>query len=162
MLNLCVWNKTNAGQGSFYRSQHELVIVSRVGDEHHQNNIELGRFGRNRSNVWTYQGMNSCGTGRLDALHQHPTVKPIAMIADALRDSTSRNEAVLDIFSGSGTIFLAAEKVGRRGFGLEIEPRYVDVAIKRWEAMTRRDAVLEGDRRTFAEIAASRSASDLL
>jgi DNA modification methylase len=105
MLNLCVWNKTNAGQGSFYRSQHELVIVSRVGDEHHQNNIELGRFGRNRSNVWTYQGMNSCGTGRLDALHQHPTVKPIAMIADALRDSTSRNKAALDIFSGSERSF---------------------------------------------------------
>jgi DNA modification methylase len=156
MLNLCVWNKTNAGQGSFYRSQHELIGVFRVGNEPHQNNVELGRFGRSRTNVWTYPGVNSFGAGRIEALRQHPTVKPVALIADALRDCTRKGDAVLDIFAGSGTIFLASEKVGRRAFGLEIEPRYVDVAIKRWESMTRRDAVLVDDGRTFTEIAASK------
>jgi DNA modification methylase len=156
MLNLCVWNKTNAGQGSFYRSQHELIGVFRVGKEPHQNNVELGRFGRNRTNVWTYPGVNSFGAGRMEALRQHPTVKPVALIADAIRDCTRKGDPVLDVFAGSGTIFIAPEKVGRRAFGLEIEPRYVDVAITRWENMTRRDAVLAADGRTFGEVAESR------
>jgi DNA modification methylase len=152
MLNLVVWNKTNAGQGSFYRSQHELIGVFRVGDHTHKNNIDLGRFGRNRSNVWTYAGANTFGRGRMEALAAHPTVKPTALVADALLDCTARGDAVLDGFAGSGPIFLAAEKVGRTAYGLEIEPRYVDAAIMRWQHMTKLAATLEGDGRTFEEI----------
>jgi DNA modification methylase len=156
MLNLVVWNKTNAGQGSFYRSQHELIGVFAVADGTHRNNIELGRFGRNRSNVWTYPGINSFGQGRMEALHSHPTVKPTALVADALLDCTARGDAVLDQFAGSGTLFLAAEKVGRKAYGIEFEPRYVDVAIMRWQDATKRDAVLVDDGRTFAEVSALR------
>jgi DNA modification methylase len=156
MLNVCVWAKTNAGQGSFYRSQHELIAVFRVGAGSHQNNIELGRFGRNRSNVWTYPGVNSFGVGRTDMLAMHPTVKPVALVADAMRDCTGKGDIVLDSFLGSGTTILAAEKIGRRGYGMECEPRYVDVAIRRWEAYTKSEAVLEGDGRTFAELRAER------
>lgn len=159
MLNLVVWNKTNAGQGTFYRSQHELISVFRVGEEGHRNNVELGRFGRNRSNVWTYPGVNSFGKGRLDALGSHPTVKPVALVADALLDCTQRGDIVLDQFLGSGTTILAAEKVGRVGFGLEFEPKYVDVAIRRWQNATKLEAILEGDGQTFDEIAAKRSPS---
>jgi DNA modification methylase len=152
MLNLVVWNKTNAGQGSFYRSQHELIAVFKVGGKAHRNNIELGRFGRNRSNVWTYAGANSFGQDRMKALASHPTVKPTALVVDALLDCTSRGDVVLDQFAGSGTIFLAAEKIGRVARGIEIEPRYVDVAILRWQEFTKHEAVLEGDGRTFEEI----------
>jgi DNA modification methylase len=159
MLNLCVWGKTNAGQGSFYRSQHELIGVFRVGTEHHQNNVELGRFGRNRSNLWTYAGANGFGTGRME-LGMHPTVKPIALVADAMRDCTAKGDAVLDPFLGSGTTLLAAEKLGRRGYGLEFEPRYVDVSIRRWEAYTKSEAMLDGDGRTFAEVKAERVAPE--
>jgi DNA modification methylase len=157
-LNLVVWNKTNAGQGSFYRSQHELIAVFRAGDVPHRNNIELGRFGRNRSNVWTYAGQNTFSRGRMEALTAHPTVKPVALVADALLDCTVRGDAVLDHFAGSGTIVLAAEKVGRRAYALELEPRYVDVAVKRWQDTTKIDAVLVGDGRTFEAIAAERQA----
>ena len=156
MLNLCVWAKTNPGQGSFYRSQHELVGVFQVGQAGHQNNIQLGRFGRNRSNVWNYPGISSFGAGRLDLLAQHPTVKPVSLVADAMRDCTTKGDVVLDPFLGSGTTILAAEKIGRRGYGLEFEPRSVDVAIRRWEKYTKSDAVLDGDGRTFTEIAAER------
>lgn len=156
MLNLVVWNKTNAGQGSFYRSQHELIGVFAVAGGTHRNNIELGRFGRNRSNVWTYPGINSFGQGRMEALHSHPTVKPTTLVADALLDCTARGDAVLDQFAGSGTLFLAAEKVGRKAYGIEFEPRYVDVAIMRWQDATKRDAVLVDDGRTFAEVSALR------
>jgi DNA modification methylase len=160
MLNLAVWAKTNAGQGSFYRSQHELIGVFRVGHEGHRNNIELGRFGRNRSNLWTYAGVNSFGQKRMEHLGMHPTVKPIALIADAMRDCTIKGDIVLDCFAGSGSTLMAAEKVGRRGRGVEFEPRYVDVAIRRWEAHTKSEAVLDGgDGRTFAEIKAERVAS---
>lgn len=159
MLNLVVWNKTNPGQGSFYRSQHELIAVFRVGAGSHRNNVELGRHGRNRSNVWTYAGVNSFGKGRKEALAMHPTVKPVALVADALRDCTARGEIVLDPFIGSGTAVMAAEKVGRVCFGLELEPAYVDVAVRRWQAYVKADAVLEGDGRTFDEIAAERLAA---
>jgi DNA modification methylase len=159
MLNLCVWAKTNPGQGSFYRSQHELVGIFRVGQAGHQNNIQLGRFGRGRSNVWTYAGISGFGADRQELLAQHPTVKPVALVADAIRDCTTRGDIVLDPFLGSGTTILAAEQTGRRGYGLEYEPRYVDVAIRRWEQYTKTDAVLEGDGRTFSEIAAERLAS---
>jgi ParB-like chromosome segregation protein Spo0J len=156
MLNLCVWNKTSPGQGSFYRSQHELVAVFRVGEEPHQNNITLGRFGRNRSNVWTYPGVNSFGPGRLEALAAHPTCKPVQLVVDALLDCTRRGDAVLDPFTGSGTTVMAAERIGRRAFAIEFEPRYIDVAITRWQNQTGLDATLAGDGRTFEEIAASR------
>jgi DNA modification methylase len=134
MLNLVVWVKTNAGQGSFYRSQHELVGVFRVGEAQHLNNIELGRHGRSRSNVWHYAGVNTFRKGRMDELSAHPTVKPAAMVADALKDCTKRGDIVLDTFCGAGTTILAAERVGRRAYAVELEPRYVDAAIRRWQA----------------------------
>jgi DNA modification methylase len=159
MLNLVVWAKTNAGQGSFYRSHHELIGVFRVGHTSHCNNVELGRFGRNRTNLWTYAGVNSFGDKRMEHLGMHPTVKPIAMIADAVRDCTKKNDIVLDTFAGSGSTLMAAEKVGRRGYGIEFEPRYVDVALRRWEAHTKSDSILHGDGRTFAEIKLERLAA---
>jgi DNA modification methylase len=133
ILNLVIWVKSNAGQGSFYRSQHECIVVFRVGDASHQNNVELGRHGRNRSNVWNYPGVNSFGAGRDDALAMHPTVKPVALVADAMRDCTAKGDLVLDPFLGSGTTIMAAEKIGRIAYGLEIEPAYVDVSIRRWQ-----------------------------
>ena len=157
MLNLVVWNKSNAGQGSYYRSQHELIGVFRVGGDAHRNNVQLGRFGRNRSNVWCYPGVNTFGVGRDEALASHPTVKPVALVADALLDCTARGDIVLDQFAGSGTIIMAAEKVGRLGFGIEYEPAYVDVAIKRWQTTTKLEAVLAGDGRTFDEVRAART-----
>lgn len=158
-LNLVVWNKTNAGQGSFYRSQHELIAVFRVGDRAHQNNVELGKHGRNRSNVWTYQGINSFGADRDKDLASHPTVKPVALVADALRDCTAKGDLVLDPFLGSGSTLIAAEKIGRRCFGLEYEPAFVDVVIRRWQAYTHCDAILDGDGRIFEQIASERLAA---
>lgn len=160
MLNLVVWNKTNAGQGSFYRSQHELIGVFRSGGRPHRNNVELGRFGRNRSNVWTYAGVNTFGKDRMKSLAAHPTVKPVALVADALLDCTARGDVVLDQFAGSGTTILAAEKIGRIGYCLEYEPRYVDVAILRWQQQTKLEATLEGDGRTFEEIGQARAKSN--
>ena len=157
LQNLVVWNKTNAGQGSFYRSQHELIFVYRNGDAPHLNNIELGRHGRNRSNVWTYAGVNTFRKGRLDELSIHPTVKPIALVADAIKDCSRRGDIVLDPFMGSGTTLLAAERVGRKAFGMEIDPLYVDVAIRRWQDFTKRDAILTSTGQTFNEVAARRS-----
>ena len=157
LQNLVVWNKTNAGQGSFYRSQHELILVYRNGHAPHLNNIELGRHGRNRSNVWTYAGVNTFRKGRLDELSIHPTVKPIALVADAIKDCSRRGDIVLDPFMGSGTTLLAAERVGRKAFGMEIDPLYVDVAIRRWQDFTKRDAILTSTGQTFNEVAARRS-----
>ena len=152
MLNLIVWDKGAGGQGSFYRSQHELIGVFRVGESGHLNNIELGRHGRSRSNVWHYAGANSFRVGRLEDLKAHPTVKPVAMVADAIKDCTKRGDLVLDTFSGSGTTILAAERVGRRACALEIEPKYVDVAIRRWQSFTRRDAIHIETGATFDEL----------
>jgi DNA modification methylase len=157
LQNLVVWNKTNAGQGSFYRSQHELIFVYRNGDAPHLNNIELGRHGRNRSNVWTYAGVNTFRKGRLDELVVHPTVKPIALVADAIKDCSRRGDIVLDPFMGSGTTILAAEKVGRRAYGIELDPLYTDAAVRRWQDFTRRDAILASTGQTFNEVAARRS-----
>src|SRR6516165_10107491 len=157
MLNLAVWVKSNAGQGSFYRSQHELVGIFRVGEETHLNNVELGRHGRSRSNVWRYAGINTFRAGRLDELNSHPTVKPVALVADAVRDCTRRGDIVLDIFAGSGTTILAAERVGRRAYTLEIEPRFVDVAIKRWQAFSGKDAICAETGLSFEEIASQRA-----
>lgn len=153
MLNLAVWVKGNGGQGSFYRSQHELIGIFRVGDKPNLNNIELGRHGRNRTNVWEFAGINSFGKGRLDDLAAHPTVKPVAMIVEAIKDCTKRGDIVLDVFAGSGTTMLAAERLGRRCRSLEYEPRYVDVAIRRWQAFTGKDAIHAETGSTFDEMA---------
>ena len=157
LKNIVVWAKTNAGQGSFYRSQHEFICVYRSGEEPHINNIELGRHGRNRSNVWTYPGVNSFRAGRLDDLAMHPTVKPVALVADAMRDCSRRGDIVLDPFLGSGSTIIGAERVGRRGYGLEIDPAYVDVIVRRWQTYTGRDAILTDTGQTFEEVAAARS-----
>src|SRR6202021_1089271 len=131
--NICVWAKTNAGMGSLYRSQHELISVFKAGNTNHTDNIELGRHGRNRSNLWTYRGLNSFGADRDELLASHPTVKPVLMIADAIRDVTKRGEIVLDTFLGSGSTLMAAEETGRICYGVELDPLYVDVAISRWQ-----------------------------
>jgi DNA modification methylase len=156
LKNIIVWVKTNAGQGSLYRSQHEFILVFKHGIGQHHNNIELGRHGRNRSNVWSYPGVNTFRSGRLADLATHPTVKPVALVADAIRDCSPRNGIILDPFMGSGTTILAAEKVGRRAFGIEIDPIYVDVAIRRWQDFTGRDAVLETGE-TYDQIVEQRS-----
>jgi DNA modification methylase len=142
LLNLCVWVKPNGGMGSLYRSRHEFIFVFKNGSEPHQNNVQLGRFGRNRTNVWNYTGANSFarrGTNRGTELH--PTAKPVLMVSDAILDSTRRNDIVLDPFLGAGTTLLAAERTGRRCYGTELDPLYVDAAIERWQRMTRRKAV---------------------
>lgn len=135
-LNLCVWNKSNAGMGSLYRSKHELVFVYRVGAAQHVNAVELGRNGRNRTNVWDYPSVNSMAGSRREDLALHPTVKPTSLVADAIQDVTRRGDRVLDIFLGSGTTLIAAERTGRVFCGVEIDPAYVDVALERWAAMT--------------------------
>jgi DNA modification methylase len=138
LKNLCVWVKDNAGMGSLYRSQHELVFVFKQGRGSHRNNVQLGQFGRNRSNVWRYPGVNSfarCGEeGNLLALH--PTVKPVAMVADAILDCSARGDIVLDAFLGSGSTVIAAERTGRRCYGLELDPGYMDTIVLRWQALT--------------------------
>jgi DNA modification methylase len=136
LLNICVWNKSNAGMGSLYRSKHEMVFVYRVGDASHSNMVELGRHGRNRTNVWDYPSVNSMAGSRREDLALHPTVKPVAMVADALQDVTQRNDLVFDMFLGSGTSLIAAERCGRRFRGCDIDPAYVDVAVERWVQMT--------------------------
>lgn len=141
-LNICVWNKSNAGMGSLYRSKHEFVFVYRVGSEPHLNNVELGKHGRNRTNVWDYASVNTLAGSRREDLALHPTVKPTAMVADAIQDVTRRGDLVLDVFLGSGTTLLAAERTGRRFRGIEIDPAYVDVALERWQAMTNEEPVL--------------------
>ena len=140
MFNLVVWVKPNAGQGSFYRSQHELIGVFRVGEAPHLNNIELGRHGRSRSNVWRYAGVNSFRAGGWMS-SRRIYGQASRVVADAIKDCTRRRDIVLDTFCGSGTTVLAAERVGRRAYGIELEPRYVDVTIRRWQAFTQRDAI---------------------
>ena len=133
LKNLCVWAKTNAGMGSLYRSQHELVFVFKKGTAPHVNNVELGRFGRNRTNLWNYRGLNTFGKDRGAELAMHPTVKPLALVADAILDCSKRGGIILDAFAGSGTTLIAAEKTGRRGYGIEIDPHYVDTIIRRFD-----------------------------
>ena len=152
LKNIVAWVKTNAGQGSFYRSQHELICVFKSGEAPHQNNIQLGRHGRNRSNVWTHPGVNSFRAGRMDDLSVHPTVKPVALVADAMRDCSRRGDIVLDSFVGSGTSVLAAERVGRRAYGIELDALYVDTAVRRWQAYTGKDAILKSTGQTFCEV----------
>ena len=157
LKNICVWTKTTPGQGSFYRSQHELVFVYKRGQAPHLNTFELGQHGRTRSNVWTYPGANTFRAGRMDELKMHPTIKPVALIADAMKDCSRRDSIILDAFAGSGTTIIAAEQVGRRAFCIEIDPRYVDVAIRRWQRFTGKDAILESTGQTFEELPAARA-----
>ena len=142
LLNICVWNKSNAGMGSLYRSKHEMVFVYRVGERAHTNNVELGKHGRNRTNVWDYPSVNSMKGSRREDLALHPTVKPVAMVADAICDVTARGDLVLDIFLGSGTSLIAAERVGRAFRGIDIDPAYVALAIERWSDITGKSAEL--------------------
>ena len=157
LLNLCAWNKSNGGMGSLYRSKHELVFIAKKGNAPHTNNVELGKHGRYRTNVWDYAGVNTFGKSRMADLADHPTVKPVALVEDAIRDVTKPGEIVLDAFMGSGTTILAAERTKRRGYGIEIAPGYVDVAIRRWQAMTGEGAILESSGQTFADVATERT-----
>lgn len=156
LLNLCVWAKDNGGMGSFYRSRHELIFVFKNGKAPHRNNVQLGQFGRNRSNVWEYPGARTFGRqgddGNLSAFH--PTVKPVALVADALLDVTARNEIVLDPFLGSGTTLIAAERTGRICYGIEIDPLYIDLAIRRWQKHTGSHAIHAETGKTFDQIVA--------
>lgn len=136
LKNLCVWTKDNGGMGSFYRSQHELVFVWKHGNAPHVNTIELGRFGRYRTNVWPYAGINTLKKGRKAELAMHPTVKPVALVMDAIKDASRRGDLVLDCFGGSGTTLIAAEKSGRRARLIEFDERYCDVIVRRWEQLT--------------------------
>jgi DNA modification methylase len=156
LKNVCVWVKNNGGQGSLYRSQHEFIAVFKVGDGDHVNNVELGRHGRNRSNVWHYAGANSFKSDRAEELAAHPTVKPVALVIDAIKDVTRRGDVIVDLFGGSGTTLIAAERTARCARLIEIEPRYVDVAIGRFQALTRADAIHAQSGETFAEIAEER------
>ena len=157
LLNLCVWVKDNGGMGSFYRSQHELILVFKNGKGPHRNNVQLGKFGRYRTNVWEYPGVSTISKqgeeGNLLALH--PTVKPVQMIADAILDASARGEIVLDGFLGSGSTLLAAERVGRICYGIEIDPLYVDVAIRRWQRYTGDQATLQSTGKTYGEVAST-------
>jgi DNA modification methylase len=157
LKNLCVWNKTNAGMGSFYRSKHELVFVWKSGTAAHLNNFELGQHGRHRSNVWDYPGVNTIRAGRLEELAMHPTVKPVALVADAIKDCSRRGGLVLDPFCGSGTILIAAERTGRKARALEIDPIYVDVAVRRWQAYAGKSVILAGSSETFETTAEQRA-----
>jgi DNA modification methylase len=155
-LNLVVWAKNNAGMGSLYRSQHELLPLYKKGEAHHVNNVELGKSGRWRSNVWNYPGASSLGSDARRGLKDHPTVKPVAMLADALLDLTERGDIVLDPFLGSGSTLIAAQKTGRVCRGVELDPLYVDVIIRRYQAETGDKGVLAATGETFEALAARR------
>ncbi len=160
LKNVCVWDKGTGGMGSLYRSQHELVFVFKHGTASHRNNIQLGQYGRYRTNVWRYPGGNSFGRdaqeGNLLALH--PTVKPVALVADAILDASGRNDIVLDPFLGSGTTVIAAERTGRICYGIELDPRYVDTAIRRWQTWTGQQARHATSGKLFAEQAREKGA----
>lgn len=157
LKNLCVWAKTNGGMGSLYRSAHELVFVFKSGRAPHINNVELGKNGRYRTNLWTYAGANSFGQGRDQDLADHPTVKPVGLVKDAILDCSRRGDLVLDPFAGSGTTLLAAHRTGRRGYAIEIDPIYCDVIIRRLRERAGLEATLAG--RPFDEVAAERAAA---
>jgi DNA modification methylase len=162
LKNLCVWVKDNAGMGSLYRSQHELILVFKQRGGAHRNNVQLGQFGRSRSNVWNYPGANSFARsgaeGNLLALH--PTVKPVALVADAILDCTERGAIVLDAFLGSGTTVIAAERTGRCCYGVEFDPVYVDTAIRRWQVLTGGKARHAASGRLFDDLASEAEAAD--
>jgi 16S rRNA G966 N2-methylase RsmD len=153
LMNICVWAKSNAGMGSLYRSQHELVFVFKNGDAPHCNNVQLGKYGRHRSNVWSYTSINNFGRGTEEGnlLAMHPTVKPVALVADAILDCSHRGDIVLDAFLGSGSTLIACERTGRHCYGIEIDPLYIDTAIRRWQKYTGAFAIRASDGRAFNE-----------
>jgi DNA modification methylase len=159
LKNICVWSKGSGGMGSLYRSQHEFFFVWKSGRGRHRNNVELGRHGRNRTNVWNYPSAaafrHAEGT---DLLAVHPTCKPVALVADAILDVSQRGDIVVDPFLGSGTTIIAAERVGRIGYGMELDPIYCDAIVRRFEALTGQEATLE-DGRSFAAVSSERLAS---
>lgn len=157
LKNLCVWAKSNAGMGSFYRSQHELVFVFKNGDAPHINTFGLGATGRHRSNVWTYPGVNTFRAGRMEDLEAHPTVKPLQMVADAILDCSHRGGLIVDAFAGSGTTLLAAARTGRFSAGIEIDPRYADLILTRLEAETGETALHADTLESFATMAEFRA-----
>jgi hypothetical protein len=158
LKNVCVWNKTNAGMGSFYRSKHELVFAFKVGAAPHTNTFGLGDTGRYRTNVWDYPGVNALKPERMDELSLHPTVKPVALVADAIRDCSRRGEIVLDPFGGSGTTLMAAERTGRTARLIEYDAAYCDTIIRRFEQATGKAASLAETGRAFEATAEIRRA----
>lgn len=158
LKNVCIWVKGNAGMGSFYRSRHEFVFVFKSGEAKHINNFGLGQTGRYRTNVWEYDGVNTFRAGRDEDLAAHPTVKPVGMVADAIRDCSARGGLILDPFAGSGTTILAAERTGRRARCIELDPRYVDVAVQRWQSRTGQEAIHIETGLTFDQLRVQRGA----
>jgi DNA modification methylase len=156
LKNLVVWNKTNGGMGAFYRSKHELVFVFKQGTAEHTNSFGLGETGRYRTNVWDYAGISSISGSRSEELAMHPTVKPVALIADAIRDCSRRGEVVLDCFGGSGSTLIAAEKTGRAARLIEYDPLYCDTIVRRWERLTGKRATLAVTNETFEDSADAR------
>lgn len=160
LLNLCVWSKDNGGMGALYRSQHELVFLFKNGEGKNINNVELGKNGRYRTNVWNYRGVNSLRNGRTEELTMHPTVKPLKMVSDALLDCSYPKGLILDPFGGSGTTLMAAEKTGRRARLLELEPKYVDVTIQRWQELTGKEAMNKDKQKTYLQLKQEVSSHD--
>jgi DNA modification methylase len=158
LKNLCVWNKNNGGMGTFYRSKHELVFAFKVGTAQHLNTFGLGDSGRYRTNVWDYAGVNTFRSGRDEELAMHPTVKPVALVADAIKDCSRRGEIVLDPFGGSGTTLIAAERTGRTGRLVELDPAYCDGIVRRYEMLTGKHGRLASTRQTFEAVAEKRAA----
>jgi len=157
LKNVCVWNKTNGGMGSLYRSKHELVFVYKYGAAPHVNNIQLGQYGRYRTNVWDYPGVNTFKKERGSELAMHPTVKPVALVADAVLDCSTLKDIVLDCFGGSGTTLIAAQKTGRIGYLMELDPKYVDVIIGRYKDVYKTEATLASTGKKFAEVKKERA-----
>lgn len=160
LVNLCIWNKCNAGMGSLYRSKHELIYVFKAGKGAHINNVALGRYGRHRTNVWDYISQNSLNGSSKSKLPLHPTAKPVAMIADAIRDCSTRSALILDPFGGAGTTLIAAERTSRRARVIEIDPTYVDASVRRWEKHTGGSARLSSSNLTFGEVANQRETNN--
>jgi DNA modification methylase len=162
LKNICIWVKSTAGMGSLYRSRHEMILVFKSGRAPHRNNVLLGKYGRSRTNVWLYPSVNSFGRKgeEGDLLAMHPTVKPAAMVADAILDCTARGEIVLDGFLGSGTTVIAAQRTGRRCYGLEIDPFYVDTIVRRWQAFTGDKAIEASTGRSFDQLRSERGEED--
>ncbi len=156
LKNVIVWVKDNAGMGTFYRSRHELIFVYKNGTAPHINAFELGQNGRYRTNVWNYRGISSSTATAREELAMHPTVKPVALVADAIKDCSQRGGIILDPFCGSGTILIAAHKTGRRARAIELDPAYCDVAIRRWQAFAKDDAILVETGETFDQCAERR------
>ncbi|MEJ6012121.1 DNA methyltransferase [Novosphingobium aquae] len=156
LKNLVVWNKTNGGTGAFYRSKHELVFVFKQGTAEHTNSFDLGETGRYRTNVWDYAGISSISGSRSEELAMHPTVKPVALIADAIRDCSRRGEVVLDCFGGSSSTLIAAEKTGRAARLIEYDPLYCDTIVRRWERLAGKRATLAVTNETFEDLADAR------